>query len=136
MSLPQVSPSFQTEIKPVLTVRIAAGAIEFYERAFGATEVSRVTNPGGQIVAELEIDGAEFMVVEEVPEALNVGPQTLGGTSVRIHLQVADPDAVAEQAVAAGARVVFPIADQPYGLRQGRIEDPYGHHWLVGRPLE
>ncbi len=76
------------------------------------------------------------MVVEEVPEALNVSPQTLGGTSVRIHLQVADPDAVAEQAVAAGARIVFPIADQPYGLRQGRIEDPYGHHWLVGRPLE
>ncbi len=131
-----MSHSIQTEIKPVLTVRDAASAIGFYERAFDATEVSRVTSPGGQIVAELELDGAEFMVVEEVPEALNVSPQTLGGTSVRIHLQVADPDAVAEQAVAAGARIVFPIADQPYGLRQGRIEDPYGHHWLVGRPLE
>lgn len=123
-----------TSIKPVLTVRNASAALDFYKRAFGATEVSRVTNPNG-IVAEMSIDGAEFMVVDEVPEALNLSPETLGGTSVRIHLLVADPDAVAEQAVAEGATEVFPIADQPYGLRQGRFADPFGHHWLIGRPL-
>ncbi len=123
-----------TSIKPVLTVRNAESALDFYRRAFGATEVSRVINPNG-IVAEMAIDDAEFMVVEEVPEAFNLSPQTLGGTSVRIHLLVSDPDAVAEQAVARGATEIFPIADQPYGLRQGRFADPFGHHWLIGRPL-
>ncbi len=108
--------------------------MDFYKRALGATELSRVENPSG-IVAEMAIDGAEFMVVDEVPEAFNLSPQTLGGTTVRINLLVADPDAVAEQAVAEGATEVFPIADQPYGLRQGRFADPFGHHWLIGRPL-
>ena len=123
-----------TSIKPVLTVRNAESALDFYRWAFGATEVSRVINPNG-IVAEMAIDDAEFMVVEEVPEAFNLSPQTLGGTSVRIHLLVSDPDAVAEQAVARGATEIFPIADQPYGLRQGRFADPFGHHWLIGCPL-
>lgn len=123
-----------TSIKPVLTCRDAERAVDFYRGAFGATELSRVENPNG-IVAEMAIDGAEFMVVDEVPEAFNLSPQTLGGTTVRIHLLVADPDAVAEQAVAEGATEVFPIADQPYGLRQGRFADPFGHHWLIGRPL-
>jgi len=123
-----------TSIKPVLTCRDAEGAVDFYKRALGATELSRVENPSG-IVAEMAIDGAEFMVVDEVPEAFNLSPQTLGGTTVRINLLVADPDAVAEQAVAEGATEVFPIADQPYGLRQGRFADPFGHHWLIGRPL-
>jgi PhnB protein len=123
-----------TSIQPVLTARNAAAAVDFYKRAFGATEVSRATNPNG-IVAEMAIDNARFMVVDEVLEAFNVSPETLGGTSVRIHLLVADPDALAEQAVAAGATEIFPIADQPYGLRQGRFADPFGHHWLIGRPL-
>jgi len=123
-----------TAIKPVLTARNAQAAVDFYKRAFGAVEVSRATNPNG-IVAEMAIDGAEFMVVDEVPEAFNLSPQTLGGTSVRIHLKVDDPDAVAARAVAEGAAEVFPIADQPYGLRQGRFADPFGHHWLIGRPL-
>jgi PhnB protein len=123
-----------TSIKPVLTARNAGAAVEFYERAFGAVELNRVTNPNG-IVVEMAIDGAEFMVVDEVPEAFNLSPETLGGTSVRIHLLVDDPDAVAARAIAEGATEIFPIADQPYGLRQGRIEDPFGHHWLIGRPL-
>jgi PhnB protein len=123
-----------TAIQPVLTCRDAPAAVEFYKRAFGATELSRAENPTG-IVAELELDGAPFMVVEEAPQAFNVSPTTLGGTSVRIHLNVDDPDEVAARAVAEGAREVFPIADQPYGWRQGRVEDPFGHHWLIGRPL-
>jgi PhnB protein len=123
-----------TSIKPVLTCRDAPSAVDFYKRAFGATELARHVNPNG-IVSEMAIERAEFMVVDEVPEAFNISPQTLGGTSVRIHLLVDDPDAVAARAIAEGATEVFPIADQPYGLRQGRIADPFGHHWLVGRPL-
>ena len=126
---------FETSITPVLTVRNAAAAVDFYRRAFGAIEVSRITNPGGQIVADLSIDDAPFRVVEEVPEAFNLSPEALGGTSVRLNLLVADPDAVAGRAVAAGATEVFPIADQASGLRQGRFADPFGHHWLIGRPL-
>lgn len=128
--------SLETSITPALTVRDGAEAVDFYVRAFGAVEVLRTTNAPGQIVAELEIEGARFLVVDEAPSAFNLSPETLHGTSVRLSLQVADPDAVAERAIAAGATIVFPIADQPYGLRQGRVADPFGHHWLIGRPLE
>ena len=120
----------------MLTVKGAAEAIDFYRRAIGATEVApRVTAPGGQIVAELAVEGQRFFVVDENVPAFNLSPQTLQGTSVRLSLVVDDPDALAERAVAAGATVVFPIADQPYGMRQGRVADPYGHHWLIGKPL-
>jgi PhnB protein len=125
-----------TRILPFLTVRNAARAIEFYKEAFGAEELSRLETPTGQIVAELAIDGAPINVTDENPEGHNLSPETLGGTSVRVDLVVADPDAVALRAVAAGAKELYPIADQPYGWRQGRVIDPFGHHWLIGRPLE
>ncbi len=86
-------------------------------------------------MAELEIDGLAFFVVEENPDAFNLSPRSLNGTSVRINLIVADPDATASKAIGAGATEVFPVADQPYGLRQGRVADPDGHHWLIGAPL-
>jgi len=125
-----------TTLTPMLTVKEAAQAIDFYERAFGAAEVRpRVTTPSGQIVAELAIEGQRFFVVDENPAAFNLSPKTLNGTSVRLNLVVDDPDAVAARAVAAGATVLFPIADQPYGMRQGRVADPFGHHWLIGKPL-
>lgn len=126
----------QTGITPMLSIRNAVGAIDFYRRAFGATELNRFVRPDGGVVATLEIEGARFGVADESPEAFNLSPESLGGTSVRINVIVADPDAVAGRAVAAGARVLFPVADQPYGLRQGRVVDPFGHHWLIGRPLE
>jgi PhnB protein len=122
-------------LSPMLTVSDAAGAIAFYERAFEAKERDRLTTPTGQIVAEMEIDGQAFGVVDENPEAFNLSPQTLGGTSVRLNLIVEDPDATAIRAIDAGATEVFPVEDQPYGFRQGRVADPYGHHWLIGRPL-
>lgn len=126
----------QTSISPALTVRNAAGAAEFYKQAFGAVELMRLTTPTGGVVAEMAMDGgARFLVVDESPENFNLSPHTLGGTSVRINLLVADPDAVAARAVAAGATVIFPVADQTYGYRQGRVADPFGHHWLIGRPL-
>jgi PhnB protein len=119
----------------MLTVRNASAAVGFYERAFQAIEHERVETPAGQIVAEMSIDGQHFFVVDENPEAFNLSPESLGGTSVRINLVVEDTDATTAQAIAAGATEVFPVADQPYGLRQGRVTDPYGHHWLVGTPL-
>jgi PhnB protein len=120
---------------PMLTVRGAIQAVEFYTRAFGAEEVERLTTPTGIVVAELSIDGATVFVVDEAPEAHNLSPETLGGTSVRISLIVDDPDAFAKRAIDAGATELFPVADQPYGMRQGRVVDPFGHHWLIGKPL-
>ena len=122
-------------ITPVLTVRSTAAAVEFYKAAFGAIEISRVDASDGQLVIDLAIGQARFRVVDEAPTASNLSPETLGGTSVRLNLLVEEPDATAAQAVAAGAVEVFPIADQPYGLRQGRFADPFGHHWLIGKPL-
>src|SRR5260370_14704447 len=118
-----------------LTVRGGARAIVFSQRAFGATEVMRLSSPDGRVVAELVIDGARFFLADESPEHGDLSPESLGGCSVRIELFVADPDAVAQRAVAAGAREVFPVADKPFGYRQGRVVDPFGHHWLIGRPL-
>ena len=123
------------QLTPMLTVKDARGIVEFYKRAFGAKELSRQSTPTGQFIIELAVGGERFFAVDENPAAFNVSPPSLGGTSVRMSLVVADPDALWGRAVAAGAKVVFPIADQPYGLRQGRIQDPYGHHWLIGRPL-
>jgi PhnB protein len=124
-----------TKLTPMLTVRDAAGAIRFYGQAFGATEIARQTTPSGQIVAQLAIDDLRFFVVDENPPGFNLSPKALGGTSVRISLIVDDPDAWAKRAIAAGASELFPVADHSYGMRQGRVVDPYGHHWLVGRDL-
>jgi PhnB protein len=126
---------FRNSITPVLTVRDALEAVRFYEHAFGAIEVHRDTDLTGRIVAEMAVGAARFRVADEAPEALNLGPHLLGGTSVRINLLVADPDALAERAMAAGAIEIAPVANQSYGLRQGRFADPFGHHWLIGRPL-
>jgi PhnB protein len=127
--------TLRSTITPVLTIRHATQAVAFYQRAFGAEEIYRSAYPDGRIVAELAIDGARFRVADEAPEASNLSPQALGGTTVRINLLVADPDQFCERAIPNGAVEVAPIADQTYGLRQGRLADPFGHHWLVGRPL-
>lgn len=125
----------ETEITVNLNVRGGARAIDFYQRAFGATELMRLSSPDGHVVAELAIDGARFFLADESPEHGNLSPESLGGCSVRIELFVADPDTVAQRAVAAGAREVSQVADRPFGYRQGRVVDPFGHHWLIGRPL-
>jgi PhnB protein len=130
------SKDFQTTIEPMLSVRGGAKAVEFYKRAFGATELKRLTSPTGDIVAELSIDDARFLVADESPEHSNFSPQALSGSSVRISLLVADPDAVTDGVVAAGATLIFRVADKPWGLRQGRVVDPFGHHWLISQPLE
>jgi PhnB protein len=125
-----------SSLTPMLTVKKAVAALEFYRAAFDAVEEARFTSPTGHVVAEMAIDGLRFFVVDENPEAFNLSPKSLDGTTVRINLIVNDPDATAAQAIRAGASEIFPVADQPYGLRQGRVADPDGHHWLIGRPLD
>ena len=125
----------ESSLTPMLTVKDAGAAVDFYRDAFNAAEQTRVTAPTGHVVAELAIDGLRFWVVDENPEAFNLSPKSLDGTSVRIRLMVEDPDATAAQAIASGASEIFPVSDQPYGLRQGRVADPDGHHWLIGKAL-
>jgi PhnB protein len=128
-------PEGQITLTPMLSVRDPKEAIQFYREAFGATEVYVDKVPDGSIYAGLAVGTATFDLTNESAEHGNLGPLALGGTPVRLSLMVPDPDAMAERAVAAGARVIFPIEDQPYGYRQGRIEDPFGHQWMIGRPL-
>jgi PhnB protein len=121
-----------TSIAPMLSVRNGAKALEFYKAAFGAEELFKIEN-GGSVVATLSVEGAEFWVADESPEHLNYSPETLGGGTVRMVLVVSDPDAAFERAVKAGAKVVVDMKDD-YGWRLGRVVDPYGHHWEIGRP--
>jgi PhnB protein len=125
----------KTAIALMLSVRNGVQAIEFYKAAFGAAELYRVQNDTGQVVARLSASGAEFWLADESPEHLNFSPESLGGGSVRMVMIVEDPDAAFERAVAAGATVVWPVGDQEYGWRVGRLVDPFGHHWEIGKPL-
>jgi len=118
----------------MLSVRNGARAVEFYKSAFGAIEVYRVEDPGGSVVSRLSVDGAEFWLSDESPEHGNFSPESLGGGSVRMILTVPDPDAVFAQALAAGAQKVVAV-EEAYGWRLGRVVDPFGHHWEIGRPL-
>jgi PhnB protein len=127
--------SFRTSIAPWLSVRNGARAVEFYKSAFGAIEVFRLEDPSGSVVAKLSVDGAEFWLSDESPEHGNFSPESLGGGSVRIVLTVADPDTVFLQARVAGAKEVFPVGEE-HGWRLGRVIDPFGHHWEIGRSLE
>ena len=124
-----------SSLTPMLTVKDANAAVQFYGHAFGAVEESRFTTPTGQVIAGLRIDELRFYVVDENPEAFNVSPTALGGTTVRMNLVVDDPDETTATALRAGAVEVFPVDDQPYGMRQGRVADPEGHHWLIGSVL-
>jgi PhnB protein len=124
----------KTAIAPMLSVRKGARAIEFYKAAFGADELYRVDSEDGAVVAQLSVSGAEFWLADESPEHSNFSPESLGGGSVRMVMIVEDPDAAFERAVAAGATVVWPVNNQ-HGWRLGRIVDPFGHHWEIGKPL-
>jgi PhnB protein len=121
-----------SELYPFLAVRDTDAAIAFHEKAFGASVRQRVEAPGGVVVAVLEIGRMPFGVATEAPDLGTPSPESAGATTVRVSLQVDDPDGAAARAVAAGATEMFPVADQPYGLRQGRVVDPFGHHWLIG----
>jgi PhnB protein len=124
---------FQTTIAPWLSVRDSARAIDFYKSAFGAIELFRLEGDG--VVARLSVEGAEFWLSDESPEHCNFSPQTLGGSTVRIILTVPDPDAVFARALAAGASLVYAVVEE-HGWRVGRVVDPFGHHWEIGRQIE
>jgi len=125
---------FSCSIVPWLSVRKSAEAVEFYKEAFGAVEVYRIGDAINGVVARLSVAGAEFWVSDESPEHGNFSPESLGGCSVRIIFTVADPDAAFERALKAGASEVWPVSEG-HGWRIGRVVDPYGHHWEIGRPL-
>jgi PhnB protein len=127
--------SFSTTIAPWLSVRNGARAVEFYKSAFGAIEVFRLESPEGDVVARLSVQGAEFWVSDESPQHHNFSPESLGGGTVRMVLTVPDPDAVFAQAVTAGGSEIYPVVEE-HGWRVGRVRDPFGHHWEIGRPLD
>jgi PhnB protein len=124
----------KTSISPMLSVRNGKKALAFYKAAFGAEELFCIENDGS-VVAQLSVAGSDFWVADESPEHLNFSPESLGGGTTRMVMVVDDPDAAFQRAVDAGAKVVRPVEDQPYGWRVGRIVDPFGHHWEIGRPL-
>jgi PhnB protein len=132
------TPRPSSRITPMLSVRRAALALDFYRDAFGAVERYRLVEPGSSRVghAEIEIEGALVMLADEFPEMGIVGPESLGGAGVTLHLEVADVDAFVARAVAAGARLEREVQDEFYGERAGTLVDPHGHRWLVSTPLE
>jgi PhnB protein len=123
-----------TKIAPMLSVRRGKSAVEFYKAAFGAIELFRIENDGGEVVARMAVEGAEFWVADESPKHLNFSPESLGGGTVRMVMVVEDPDASFKRALAAGGKVIWPVENQ-HGWRVGRIVDPFGHHWEIGKPV-
>ncbi|HAH45691.1 VOC family protein [Gimesia sp.] len=125
------------EVFPYLRTRDAAAAIKFYQRAFGAVEDFRLTEPGGRIGhAELKFGSATIMVSDEYPEYGIYAPTASTPTGSAIHLHVQDVDAMTQEAVQAGASLIMEPADQFYGERAAKIRDPFGHEWLLGSHIE
>ena len=125
------------ELFAYITVKNAAKAIEFYAKAFGATEKFRLVEPSGRVGhAELAFGGATLMLSDEYPEHGVRAPDKLAGTPVTIHLHVDDADEFIRRAVAAGAEVTRPPSDEFYGERSGVIRDPFGHRWMIGHHIE
>jgi PhnB protein len=124
-------------VTPYLCIKGASDAISFYGKAFGATELMRISGPGGSVGhAEIVIGGSRLMLADEFPGMNFLGPKSVGGTPVHLHVYVEDVDATFAQAVKAGAKVVRAVADQFYGDRSGSVEDPFGHVWHLATHKE
>jgi PhnB protein len=135
---PKLGPEYHT-VTPHLVIKDAASAIEFYKRVFGATEKMRFVDPkmGGKIVcAELIIGSSLVAVADDSEEWKSFDPRALGGSPVTFELHVDDVDAVTARAIEAGAKVIYPVKDQFYGERSGRVEDPFGHQWIISTHIE
>ena len=125
-------PQGMHSVTPHLVCAGAAKAIDFYKQAFGATEEARLPGPDGKLMhAAIRIGDSTVMLADEMPEWGSVGPKSLKGSPVTIHLYVEDADKFVERAVKAGAKVTMPVSEQFWGDRYGKIEDPFGHHWSV-----
>ena len=133
----QAVPSGYAGVTPYLIIRGAARALEFYKKAFGATELMRFPGPGGTIGhAEIKIGDSPIMLADEMPGAGNRAPKTLGGTTVGVFLYVNDVDSSYKQAVDAGAKADKPPADMFWGDRFGQLTDPFGHSWSMATHKE
>lgn len=122
---------------PYLIITDAAKAIEFYKKAFGATELTRLETPDGKIMhAEIKIGDSPIMLCEECPEWNALSPLTIGGTPASVVLYLEDVDTVVKSAVAAGATLVMPVEDQFWGDRMGTVTDPFGHKWSIATHTE
>ena len=129
-------PEGMHSVTPHLVCAGAADAIDFYKKAFGATEVARVPGPDGKLIhGAVRIEGSVVMLVDENPQWGALGPKTLKGSPVTIHVYVPDVDAFVARAVKAGAKLTMPVDDMFWGDRYGIIEDPFGHHWSVATHL-
>jgi PhnB protein len=130
-------PEGYRSVTPYLFVKGAAKAIEFYKNVFGASERMRMPTPDGKILhAELKIGDSIIMLTDENAQMGATSPQTLGGTSISIHVYVENVDSVAQRAVESGAKLVRPVKDQFYGDRTGTLIDPFGHMWSVATHIE
>jgi PhnB protein len=130
-------PAGYHSVTPYLIIKNAAEALEFYKRAFGATEALRLEAPDGSIAhAEIKIGDSHIMLGEQNEAMGFLGPKAVGGTPVGLMIYVENVDAMFAQAVKAGARELQPVTDQFYGDRSGRIEDPFGHHWTIATHIE
>jgi uncharacterized glyoxalase superfamily protein PhnB len=124
-------------VTPTIVVRGAANAIEFYKKAFGAKELSRMEGPGGKIMhAEIKIGDSIVMLGDEFPEMGSTSPESVGGTSASLMIYTKDVDALFNQAVAAGGKASMPVSDQFWGDRYGRVKDPFGHDWQLATRKE
>ena len=125
-------PDGMRTVTPHLICDGATDAIEFYKKAFNAVELGRVPGPQGKLLhAMIRIGDSTVMLVDEFPDWGSIGPKSLKGSPVTIHLYTQDVDALFKQAVAAGAKVAMPVEDMFWGDRYGKLEDPFGHHWSV-----
>ena len=120
-------------LAPMLSVRRGAQAVAFYKAAFGARELFKIED-GGSVVAELSVQGAKFWVADESPKHLNFSPESVGGSTTRLVLVVDEPETVLAKAVSAGAKQIWPVREEN-GWFIGRVVDPFGHHWEIGKPL-
>ncbi len=131
-------PDGYTTVTTHLIAKGAGAAIDFYKKAFGAEELMRIPGPDGKSVmhAEMKIGNSIVMIADEFPDYGCVGPKTLGGSPVTIHLYVSDVDAAYKKAVDAGATASMPVTDMFWGDRYGKLTDPFGHHWSVATHVE
>lgn len=134
---PSPIPAGYTSVTPYLIVKDAARALDFYQQAFGAVELFRLADSSGKVGhAEMQVGNARFMLADEFPEMDVLGPQTRGGVTASILLYVEDVDTSFQKAVAAGAKIHRPLADQFYGDRSGTVVDPFGQQWTIASNRE
>ena len=133
----KTTPDGYHSVTPYLIIKGAARALDFYQRAFGATELMRIPGPGDQIGhAEILLGDSHIMLADECPQMNALSPQTLGGSPVLLHLYVPDADALFAQAIATGASVEQPMENKFYGDRSGSVLDPFGHRWTLSTHME